>query len=256
MDVTKQFKLYRRAVASSGRFRNHLWFAAFFFGILQVGCANRAVESAVPLVGVAEAASSPYVYRVAAGDVLDLRFFFTPLLNTVATVRADGRIALPLAGELQVAGLTLAELGSTVERTLGATVRRPQVTINVQGSGSQRVFVGGEVSRPGVQPLLGPLTAVQALLVAEGLKDSADPHTALVLRRGPRGERQVLTVNLAAALDGSDPAQDVALRPDDVLVVPRSGVANLNLWVDQYIRRNLPFSAGFSYTINRDGVVR
>ena len=201
------------------------------------------------------AASTAYVYRVSPGDELNFRFFYTPSLNTTATVRADGRLALPLAGELPVAGLTMVELGARVEAALSPTVRRPQVTVNLQGVGSQRVFVGGEVGKPGVQPLLGPLTVLQALSVAEGLKDTAQPRSALVMRRGAQGERLVLAVDLSAALSGSDPSQDLALQPLDVLIVPRSGIGNLNVWVDQYIRRMLPISAGFSYTVNRTGVL-
>jgi hypothetical protein len=66
----------------------------------------------------------------------------------------------------------------------------------------------------------------------------------------------VLPVDLAAAMAGVEGARDITLQPYDVVVVPRSGIASLNLWVDQYIRRVLPFSTGFSYTINRNGVVQ
>ena len=217
--------------------------------------AGAAVAS--PLASSADAAAAPaYVYRVAPGDELSFRFFYTPSLNTTATVRADGRLALPLAGDIAVAGLSMAELSSRVEAALSPTVRRPQVTVNVQGTGSQRVFVGGEVGKPGVQPLLGPLTVLQALIVAEGLKDSAQPRKALVMRRGAQGERLVLAVDLSAALSGRDPSQDLALQPLDVLIVPRSGISDLNVWVDQYIRRMLPVSVGFSYAVNRNGVVQ
>jgi protein involved in polysaccharide export with SLBB domain len=184
------------------------------------------------------------------GDELNFRFFYTPELNTVATVRSDGRVALPLIGEMVVDGLTIAELGAAIEGRLAAQVRRPQVVINVQGSASQRVFIGGEVARPGVQPLVGPLSVLQAVMAAEGLRDSAQPRGAIVIRRGPAGERLVLPVDLAAVMDGSDSAKDVALQPYDVVIVPRSGIANLNLWVDQYIKKVIPLNLGFSYTIN------
>jgi protein involved in polysaccharide export with SLBB domain len=201
-------------------------------------------------------AEDPAGYRVAVGDELNFRFFYTPSLNTVAVVRPDGKLALPLAGELQVDGLTMGELSALVEKLLAAQVRRPQVTINVQGVGARRVFVGGEVTRPGVQPFVGPLTVLQAVMVAEGLKDTAQPSKAIVMRRGPKGERLVVPVDLSAALAGAEGAQDLALQPYDVVVVPKSGVANLNVWVDQYIRRMLPFSLGFSYTLNRNGAVQ
>lgn len=195
-------------------------------------------------------------YRVARGDELNFRFFYTPELNTVATVRPDGRVALPLAGDFEVDGLSMQELTSKVERLLSDQVRRPQVAINLQGATTRRVFVGGEVARPGMQPLVGPLTVLQAVLVAEGLKDTAQPTQALVLRRGPEGERMVLPVDLAAVMSGNADAPDLPLQAYDVVVVPRSGIGDLNLWIDQYIRRVLPFSLGFSYTINKDGVVR
>lgn len=195
-------------------------------------------------------------YRISRGDELNFRFLYAPELNTIATVRSDGRVALPYAGEFVAEGLSMDELKALVEQRVASQVRRPQVVVNVSGGASQRVFVGGEVARPGMQPLIGPLTALQAVMVAEGMKDGAQPRDVVVLRRGPQGERQVLPVDLAAAMAGAEGAQDVALQPYDVVIVPRSGIASLNLWIDQYIRRVLPFSTGFSYTINRDGVLR
>lgn len=221
-------------------------------------CAGRAQGQNQPARPVPAPAvdEAPPDYRIARGDELNFRFFYAPELNTTATVRSDGRLALPLIGELRVEGQTLAALSAAVERLMSAQVRRPQVVINVQGSSSQRVFVGGEVARPGMQPLLGPLSLVQAVMVAEGLKDSAQPRHVILMRRGPQGERQVRVVDLEAALSGRDASQDVSLQPYDVVMVPRSGISDLNLWVDQYIRRVLPFSLGFSYTVNRNGVVQ
>lgn len=195
-------------------------------------------------------------YRVSVGDELDFRFFYMPELNTAAVVRSDGRVTLPLVGELAVDGLSLSELTAHVETSMSAQVRRPQVMINVQGGGSQRIFVGGEVSRPGVQPLKGPLTVVQAVMVAEGLKDSAQTQEVLVLRRGPSDTREVIRVDLAAAMSGKDLSQDLLLQAYDVVIVPRSGIASVGLWVDQYIKRVIPFNLGFSYTINKNGSIQ
>jgi polysaccharide export outer membrane protein len=190
-------------------------------------------------------------YRIARGDELALRFYYVPELNTIATVRSDGRIALPLVGELVVQGMTLGELTTRIVDQISPMVKRPELAINVQGTGSQRVFVGGEVTRPGVQPLLGPLTVSQAVMVAEGLKESAGAANVLLIRQGKDNERTVINVDLAAALEGRAASQDPVLQPYDVVVVPRSGIANVNLWVDQYLRRNLPISLGVSYSINR-----
>lgn len=184
-------------------------------------------------------------------DELNFRFTYLPEFNTVATVRTDGLISLPLVGELPVAGLTLAELTGKVEQLMAAQVRRPQVTVNLQGGTTQKVFVGGEVMRPGMQPLQGPLTVLQAVMVAEGLKESAQPRQVIVLRRGPAGSHTVLSVDLASAMSGSDLSQDLQLQAYDAVIVPRSGIADLGLWVDQYVKRVIPFSLGISYSINK-----
>jgi polysaccharide biosynthesis/export protein len=207
-------------------------------------------------LGTSLQAATAGEYRVSRGDELNFRFFHTPELNTVATVRSDGKLMLPLLGEVQVEGFTMGELAQRVMAALSPQVKRPDVTINVQGTGAQRVFVGGEVARPGMQPLVGPMSVLQAVTVAEGLRDTAQPREVLVLRRGPKGERVVISVNLQAVLEGVDASQDVLLAPFDVVLVPRSGIANLNLWVDQYLRRNMPFSVGWNYSAGNTGVSR
>lgn len=189
-------------------------------------------------------------YRISRGDELNLRFYFTPELNTTALVRSDGRISLPLLGEVSVEGLTVADLAALVERLLSPQVKRAQVAINVQGTSTQRVFVGGEVGKPGMQPLGGPLTALQAVMVAEGMKDTAAPDQVLVLRRTASGGRQVMKADLHAVMTGAKPDDDIVLQPFDVVVVPRSGIADVGRWVDLYIRRVLPISMGFNYTID------
>jgi polysaccharide biosynthesis/export protein len=96
------------------------------------------------------AAQPAPAYRVGVGDELNFRFLYTPELNTAAVVRGDGAVSLPMLGELKVVGFTLTELSEQVQTALAQRVRRPQVVINVQGSlPSQRIFVGGEVTRPG-----------------------------------------------------------------------------------------------------------
>ncbi len=212
-----------------------------------------AQAAAAALPGTADTPS----YRVGAGDELNFRFVYTPELNTAAVVRGDGTVSLPLLGELKVVGYTLAELTEQVQAALATRVRRPQVVINVQGTiPSQRVFVGGEVARPGVQALAGPLTALQAVMAAEGLKDTAQPTQVTVLRQGPGGQRLMFKLDLQAVMEGREGAQDIALAPYDVVLVPRSGIANMGLWVDQWVRRILPISLGFSYTINRNGALQ
>lgn len=194
-------------------------------------------------------------YRVGVGDELNFRFTYVPEMNTAATVRSDGRVSLPLIGEVEAVGQSLAELTEQVEKQMSVHLRRPQLVINVQAGAVRRIFVGGEVTRPSMQQLAGPLTVLQAVMMAEGLRDTAQPAKTIVLRRARDGSASVLQVDLDAVMDGSDLSQDVPLQAYDVVIVPRSGIANLGRWVDQYIKKVLPFSMGFSYTITRNGVL-
>jgi protein involved in polysaccharide export with SLBB domain len=195
------------------------------------------------------------IYRISPGDELSLRFDFVPEFNTVETVRPDGHIDLPLIGSQRAAGLTADELGKQLKAAYATKLRHPDLSINIaKGFGSQQVFVGGEVQHPGVQPLSPSLTALQAILVAQGFKDTADASKVSILRRSLDGTAQVLSVDTKAVMDGKDLSKDIALQPFDVVIVQPSTVASVNQWIDQYIRRNIPFNTGLSYVINRNMV--
>jgi polysaccharide export outer membrane protein len=216
--------------------------------------AGSAVSLAVPAGAAGSLTASDY--RITRGDELSLRFYYTPELNTNAGVRSDGRISVPLLGEVHVEGMTVADMSALIERLLAPQVKRAQVSINVQTAATQRVFVGGEVTKPGMQPLAGPMTVLQAVMVAEGMKDTAQPAHVLLLRRGPQGQREVLTIDLDAVMSGRDLSGDLPLQAFDAIVVPRTGIADVGRWVDLYIRRVLPISFGFNYTIDRNGTTR
>lgn len=204
-----------------------------------------------PAVADVENGTSEADYRVGVGDELELRFFYTPDLNGIVTVRPDGKISLPFIGDVPVLGLSVADLSGNLRMAYAPYVRRPEVSINIKTMASQRIYVGGEVAHPGVFPLNGSVSVLQAILLAEGMKDTAKPSEVIILRRGANNQRQTLAVNLDAIANGDGAAQDVMLRPYDVVLVPRSGIANVNQWIDLYIRRNLPINVGFSYTVNR-----
>ncbi|WP_336086543.1 polysaccharide biosynthesis/export family protein [Pseudomonas sp. CGJS7] len=191
-------------------------------------------------------------YRIAPGDELALKFFYAPELNEVATVRPDGRIHLQLVGEVRAADLSPAQLAAALKNAYATNLRHPEVAVEVQkGFARQQVFVGGEVAHPGAQPLLPSLTLMRALIVAQGLKDSAAARRVVILRRAPDGKPQVIKVDVAAqARRGADEVNDPLLQPFDVVLAVPSNVSRLNKWIDQYVRRNLPVNVGFSYDLN------
>ena len=190
-------------------------------------------------------------YRIQAGDELDIKFFYNPTLNERVIVRPDGRISLQLIPEILVSDMTPAALTRQLTEQYSAQLKQPDVTVIVRSFGSQRVFVDGEVGAPGMIPILGTMTALQAIAQAGGVKESGRITEVLIIRRGAINAPMVFTINLKDARDGSDPRQDIALAPFDIIFVPRSRVANVNLWMDQYIRKNIPIPFGLQYGLYR-----
>lgn len=233
--------------------RPHLYLVACA-SVLFSACTTT-VNNPVPLATVNQMSQKAATtdYKITRGDELDLRFVYTPELNTSATVRPDGKISAPLIGDIMVAGQSTTQLSESLKRAYGEQVKRPDVAINVRNFAAQRVFIGGEVGLPGAQPIVGQMSVLQAVMMAQGMRETAAEH-AVIVRRGENNERLVFSVNLEDIIEGKDTTQDVLLEPFDVVVVPRSGVANVNLWVDQYIRNNLPINFGVNYSFtNRRG---
>ncbi|SDY56278.1 protein involved in polysaccharide export, contains SLBB domain of the beta-grasp fold [Lysobacter sp. yr284] len=198
------------------------------------------------------AAAAGAEYRIAAGDELALKFFYAPELNETATVRPDGRIHLQLVGEVRAAGQTPQQLADALKRAYAGSLRYPEVSVEVEkGFARQQVFVGGEVGRPGAQPLLPGLTVMRALIVAQGPTDRAALNRVAILRRDESGATRVIRVDAASqARRGADDGNDPPLQPFDVVLAVPSRISRVNKWIDQYVRRNLPVNVGFSYDLN------
>jgi len=189
-------------------------------------------------------------YRVQVADVLSVRFFRTPELTQEVTVGPDGAITLSLIGSVIAAGRELDELTEGV-RTLysRAQLTDPQITISVRTFSGLRVYVGGEVTTPGMLEYRGGLTLVQAIMQAGGFSDTARRGQVLVIRKGADGGPVGTQVNVGSILSDARFGTDVALAPSDIVFVPRSAIANLNLFVEQYVYNNLPISLYLGFDV-------
>lgn len=185
-------------------------------------------------------------YFIQTGDQLDIKFFYNPELNETVTVRPDGRISLQLAPEITAAGLTPAQLTDTLMKNYAKELANPGITVIVRSFSSQRVYVDGEVNRPGMVAMTGPLTVLQAVAEAGGFKDTAASQV-LVIRKTQDKTPVAIGVDLDDARNAVQGSQDILLAPYDVVHVPKSRVANVNKFVDQYIRRNIPIPFGMTY---------
>jgi protein involved in polysaccharide export with SLBB domain len=193
-----------------------------------------------PRAGAPQAVA-PGDYRVQRGDLLEIRFAESPELDRDSLVRPDGRISLQLVDEVYVEGLTTAELTDQLRNAYSRELRDPEITVNVRSTAA-RVYVGGHIERPGEYPWTRQITAMQAIARAGGFRETADTSRILVLRREPGGAELAIEIDLDDATSDEGGSRDVYLAPYDLVVVPSSTVADVNKWVDQYIRRNVPLT--------------
>ena len=219
------------------------------FALMLSACGSAVVKpSSLEQANAISTQAAGAEYRLQPGDELDIRFYYNPELNSSVLIRPDGRISLPLANEVQAAGQTPAQLAQRLRTSYEQELRRPELTVIVRSFNSQKVFVGGEVASPGVIQALGPLTVLQSVTQAGGFKETARLHEVLIIRRDPSvPDPIVIPVDIAAVVDGSRTGQDIALLPFDIVYVPKSDIANVNKFVDQYIRQNIPFGFGLTY---------
>jgi len=134
-------------------------------------------------------------------------------------VRPDGKISLPLLNDVQAAGLTAMQLAGVICDGLKKFINNPQVTVSVSEINSRRVYVTGEVTRPGSMPLLPNMTVMQALSTSGGFTQFAKIKNIYVLRVTD-GKQEKLPFNYKEVLNGQKPEQNQMLKPGDVIVVP------------------------------------
>jgi protein involved in polysaccharide export with SLBB domain len=227
------------------------WLAAAWLVLAAAACSTP--PKLGPMLGaglVPPEAGRPY--RIQPGDQLEIRFFHTPEQNITLPVRPDGIISLPLVHELEVAGRTVEEVRLALVERCSQELAEPEIAVIVRAFSGYLVHVGGEVNRPGVLQLAGPRTVLQAVFEAGGFLPSASPADVLVVRLAEQGNYELVAADLASVLTGESASGNFTLRPFDVVYVPPSTIADVNTWVDQYLRKNLPFNMGLTYRLNPD----
>jgi protein involved in polysaccharide export with SLBB domain len=148
---------------------------------------------------------------------------------------------------MQAAGLTPAQMADQLVEKYSKNLRDPKVSVAVKSSVQKEIFVGGEVTRPGLIPYRRGLTMVQAIMEAGGPKDTARVDQVVFMQRIREDHYLVSKVDLAKVLENGQTSADPALGPADVIFVPKSTIAKMNLFVQQYIMNLLPIKPGLSF---------
>jgi protein involved in polysaccharide export with SLBB domain len=221
------------------------------------GCAKQPVAPDPSVVGSlmqpppAEASAS---YRMQIGDELHVRFTYQPEMNEQVPVRPDGRITLATTGEVAVAGMTPGELEELIADRSRNRLRDPEVHVIVTKIGEQRVYVGGEVSRPGYVQLQPGMTPVQAVMQTGGFRMTAKPESTLLLSPRRDGQVSAARLNLKQVVEEGVPER-VRLAAGDVIFVPSSWIGDANKVVDLYVRGLIPVlpRVGVGYSLSDTG---
>ncbi len=216
-----------------------------------LGCAGR--PAATPMQMAAE---PPAKDVLAPGDVIEIKFTYTPELNDSQTISPDGTITLPLIREVKAQGKTRSELRDELYKLYSPLLKRPDYTIIAKKQIQRRVYVAGEVIRPGAIEMPWRMTALQALMEAGGpdMKTGTTKHV-LVIRQS-HGEEYGCALDLSDALAGKA-SKPLYLEPLDIVYVPRSGISKVNQWIDQYINKMVPQTgATVFYPIGPGGLGR
>jgi polysaccharide export outer membrane protein len=178
---------------------------------------------ATPPPGSQTAPAEISTYVLQRGDDIEIKAYNIAELDQAVRIRPDGKISLLLLDDVQAAGLTARQLAEVLSRAFARHYRNPRISVIVRSFSTLSVYVGGEVLRPGLIPLRGDITALQAVLQAGGLKETSQASTVLLLRGLENGSTETTTLNVNAIISNKQP--DVPLRPSDIVYVPKSNIS-------------------------------
>lgn len=205
-----------------------LLIAVCAFAFLHVNALKRpgfGPQSGGPGASTAESSSTAVKghdasYVIGNSDVLAITVWKEPDVSRSIPVRPDGKISLPLIGEIQAAGRTPLQLEQEIAAKLQTYINKPDVTVIVQEINSEKFNILGRVVKPGSYPLSGATTVLDAIAMAGGFQDFAKQKAIYVLRSNPTGGQSRMTFNYKDVIKGKHPEQNTKLEPHDTIVVP------------------------------------
>jgi protein involved in polysaccharide export with SLBB domain len=206
-------------------------------------------------VSLSPASTAAPKYKIGPGDELLIDSFYHSELKQPATVQSDGRISLLLVGSTMAAGKTPEQLSQELTHGYNKFLENADVTVTLTGSAALAVYVGGDVAKPSVVPIKGELSVLQSITAAGGFLGTANREQVLILRQAQDGHFQTFQANASLVLRNEAP--EIYLRQHDIVYVPRSAIAQVDQFVDQYINQIIPRSInttfGFQYGLHGFG---
>ena len=170
-------------------------------------------------------------YTVRSGDSITIDYRYTPEFNQTVVIQPDGFVELTLIGELKIAGLTLAQIHDLVAKNASSHLRNPELNIALKEFERPYIAVSGEVDKPGRIDFYERTTALQAVMLSGGFKETAQQSQVIVFRRVNNDLSKVIQLNLHSVRRSSDLEHDMVLEPSDIVFVPRNKLQNVARFV-------------------------
>jgi len=197
-----------------------------------------------------EVAGAAPEYRLLPGDEIAVKMPLNPELDTQGPVGPDGRFSIPYVGRVAVAGLTVGDAETAIAEALhaGRLVEnaRPGIVVSKY---TGVIYVGGEVKAPGPIPLTQALNPLQAIVSAGGLLDSARSKKVVIVRQAASAAHKIETVDIRRIIKTGGAGAPLALAPGDVVFVPKSTIAEVGLFIDQYVNAIVPRQLYFNVNL-------
>jgi polysaccharide export outer membrane protein len=166
-------------------------------------------------------------YRLQPGDVLEVQYRYSPEFNQTVTVQPDGYISLEIGGDLKVAGFTIEETRQAILRQASKRLQDPVATIVLKEFQRPYFVVAGEVTTPGRIEMRERVTAIQAIMLAGGMKETAKSSQVVVFRKINSDMAEVKLLNLKSIRRTSDLENDLTLQAGDMVFVPRDKISKI-----------------------------
>jgi polysaccharide export outer membrane protein len=170
-------------------------------------------------------------YQLHKGDSFELQFAFSPEFNQTVTVEPDGYIALKSVGTIRAEGLTIPELTQSVELAYKGILHDPIVTVDLKDFEKPYFLAAGQVGKPGKYDLRSDLTVTEGVAIAGGFTEASKHSRVVLFRPGDNGVTEARVINAKKMLNSRNLAEDVHLRPGDMIFVPQNRISKIQKYL-------------------------
>ena len=190
-------------------------------------------QGTVPTLGSMTEDGIKAEYYIASGDTIEVFVWDNPDLSKEITIRGDGKMSYPLAGTFEAAGLSIDQLQDLIATKLGKFVRVPQVIISIKNSVGNKIIVLGQVNYPGIFTFKGKLSLIDAIAMAGDFTPDGRRESIMIISDNFSMHPKVRRVNALSAVRDGITSENLMLKPDDVIYVPRSTIADFNKFLGE-----------------------